>query len=179
MNKAGTVFWITGLSGSGKTTIASSLLKKLKTKGCNVILLDGDRLREILGSSFSYSLGDRKELSEIYARLCKFLSEEGLDIICATISMFDSTRQWNRNNIKNYKEIYLKVSRATLLERDQKKLYSNSRNGNKTNVIGEDLGFEEPKTSDLVVNNDGSKSVEVIVDEILNLQILKAVGKEV
>ena len=85
------------------------LYKSIKYNKDNVILLDGDELRELYGSK-DYSYEGRKLLSIKYCKLCKMLSDQGIDVICCTISMFDECRNWNRENISNYKEIYLKVS---------------------------------------------------------------------
>ena len=91
-DKKGTVYWITGLSGAGKTTIGIELLKILNTKD-NVIFLDGDELREIYGDDIGYSLDDRRKMAMRNSRLCKMLSNQGFDVICCTISMFHSIRE--------------------------------------------------------------------------------------
>ena len=96
------VYWITGLSGAGKTTIGKKLYERLKEKNCNIVFLDGDILREVFGGDLGYSREERVKCAMRYARLCKMLVEQGLDVICCTISMFDSVREWNRKNIKGY-----------------------------------------------------------------------------
>lgn len=151
----GTVYWITGLSGAGKTTIAKELYKYLKTKKNNVVMLDGDILRNVYGNDLGYIEEDRKKGAMRNARLCEMLSKQGIDVICATISMFDSCRDWNRKNINNYCEIYLRVPIEVLKERNQKGLYSD----NAANVLGINMKFEEPKKPDIVINNDGEKTI--------------------
>ena len=169
----GTVYWITGLAGAGKTTIGKLLYKSIKTNKNNVILLDGDRLRELYESN-DYSYYGRMILSIKYSKLCKMLSDQGVDVICCTISMFDECRQWNRENISNYKEIYLKVSIDELIRRDQKELYTKALRKEIKNVIGIDVDFEEPKQPDLLIENNGEISPEEIVNNIiLNLRIDK------
>ena len=102
------------------------------------------------------------------------LSDQGVDVICCTISMFDECRQWNRENISNYKEIYLKVSIDELIRRDQKELYTKALRKEIKNVIGIDVDFEEPKQPDLLIENNGEISPEEIVNNIiLNLRIDK------
>lgn len=162
----GIVYWITGLSGAGKTTIAKLLYDKLKSKKDNVVFLDGDVLREVFGSDIGYSQEDRRKSAMRNSRLCKELSEQGIDVICATISMFDTCREWNRKNIKNYKEIYIKVPMNVLIERNQKGLYSGALNGDIKNVMGIDIDFQEPKNPDMVVINDGSRKLKEIIDLI-------------
>ena len=166
-DKKGTVYWITGLSGAGKTTIGLELLKILNTKN-NVIFLDGDELREIYGDDIGYSIDDRLKMAMRNSRLCKMLSNQGFDVICCTISMFHNIREWNRKNIHTYKEIYLKVSKEVLIDRDQKKLYSQHKSGKVKNIMGIDLKFEEPLNPDIVIQNDGIYTPEQIVSIIKN-----------
>ncbi|WMJ81318.1 adenylyl-sulfate kinase [Clostridium sp. MB40-C1] len=167
MRKFGDVYWVTGLSGAGKTTIAKLLYEKLKKNKDNVVFLDGDILREIFGNDLGYSSSDRKKSAMRNSRICKELSEQGIDVVCATISMFNECRIWNRENIKNYKEIYIKVPIEILIQRDQKKLYSRALKGEIKNVMGIDIDFEEPKNPDIVILNDGSVKPKDILSQII------------
>lgn len=160
----GNVYWITGLSGAGKTTVSKALYNKLKSKKDNVVFLDGDILRDVFGNDLGYTKEDRLKSAMRNSRLCKILSEQGIDVICATISMFDEVRKYNRDNILGYKEIYLSVSLEVLKERNQKKLYSDG-----SNVVGMDIEFEAPKCPDIVIENDGSISIEEITNKLLNI----------
>ncbi len=83
-------------------------------------------------------------------RLCALLSRQGLTVVCCTISMFDAVRDWNRANIPGYFEVYVKAAMETLRRRDQKGLYSGG-----TEVAGVHFSVEEPKTPDLILENDG------------------------
>ena len=83
-------------------------------------------------------------------------------MVMCSISMYDEIRDWNRANIQNYREIYIKVTRDTLYRRDQKKLYSSGAK----EVVGVDLPYDEPKTPDAVVENDGQETPEVIVKRL-------------
>lgn len=160
MLRKGNVYWITGLSGAGKTTIGKLLYEKIVSKN-PIVFVDGDQLREIYGDGLGYNLEDRQKMAMRNARLCAMLSEQGLDVVCCTISMFHSVRRWNRENILNYKEIYLKVPTEVLMQRDQKNLYSSAES---KDVMGIDLFFEEPTTSDVIINNSG----ELTPIEVLN-----------
>lgn len=163
--KTGNVYWVTGLSGSGKTTIGSELLNALNNK---CIFLDGDDLRTIYGDDIGYSLEDRKKMAMRNSKLCRMLSNQGFDVICCTIAMFHDIRAWNRENINNYKEIYLKVKPEVLIARDQKNLYSKYKKGTTDNVVGLDLKFEEPLNPDIIINNNGDKSPKEIIEYILS-----------
>ena len=114
------VYWITGLSGAGKTTIGRIFYEKLKTKYSGTVFLYGDIMRGIFGNDLGYSEADRRKCAMRYSRLCHMLQSQGLNVICCTISMFDSVREWNRENIENYHEIYVKVTMQTLKKRDHR-----------------------------------------------------------
>ncbi len=174
MSKEGTVYWVTGLSGAGKTTVGELITNKLKSQDRNVIFLDGDSLRQILGNDYGYAREDREKLGLIYGRLCKFLSSQGFDVVCATISMFKSCWTWNKGNIKNYKQIYLKAPKEVLAKRDTKQIYKIDKENN--NVVGIDLNVDEPLDSDLIIINDGSKTPEEVCKEILLLKVQVSVG---
>ena len=160
---SGTVYWLTGLSGAGKTTVGKILYKKLKKQKENVVLLDGDALRQAIASDLGYTQDDRHESARRNTGLCKLLADQGLDVICCTICMFEDVRQWSRTNNKNYFEVYLKVPLEVLKKRNQKNLYEEASD----ELVGLGVDMEEPKHPDLVVINDGSISPEEIAEEIL------------
>ena len=170
MNKR--VFWITGLSGAGKTTIGTALYYRLKVNHPNVVLLDGDALRDALdGDYIGYTTADRHSRALRYARICKLLADQNLIVICCTIAMFSDVRDWNRENIDGYVEVFLDVPKEVLVERDSKKLYSKFNSGKETNLVGFDLESDLPKNPDILIKNDGSKTVFQCVNEILAFSI--------
>ena len=164
----GRVYWITGLAGAGKTTIGNALYYILKEKYSNVIILDGDILKSIVGE-MGYSYKERLERAHRYAELCKVLSDQGITVIICTIAMFDSVREWNRQNINGYTEIYLEVDIDVLIERDRKGLYSRHKKGEVVEVAGIDTEVELPKSPDLIITNDGRYTVKQCVNMILDL----------
>ena len=161
------LYWITGLSGAGKTTIGTLFYSYLQETKNNVVYLDGDTLRKIFGDAQQYSPSERKILALRYSRLCKMLTEQGIDVVIATISMFHEVREWNRENIENYNEIYIKVPLEVLIARDQKKLYSLAFKGEIKHVMGVDIEVEEPENPDIIINNDGSSTPEYILDQLI------------
>ncbi len=162
----GVVYWITGLSGAGKTTIGKKLYDEIKLRHSNTVFLDGDELRNVFGNDLGYSNDDRKKCAMRYARLCDMLQKQDINVICCTISMFESIREWNRKNIVNYREIYVKVDIGILIKRNQKGLYSSILERSSESV-GLGVEFEEPENPDMVLINNGELTVEDQVNKIM------------
>lgn len=161
MEHKGTVYFFTGLSGAGKTTLGGLFYERMKARKANVVVLDGDQIRPIFGEDTGYGFEERRHLAERAFRICKMLAEQGIDVVCCSISMYHSVRAWNRQNILNYREIYIRVKGETLLARNKKGLYTHGKN-----VIGVDLPFEEPRSPDLILQNDGDRTPLELVEEI-------------
>ncbi len=171
MYSKGVVYWITGLSGAGKTTIGNRLYYELKQENSNVVLLDGDILKNIVGEELGYSEEDRRKRAFRYAKICKTLADQNIIVICCTIAMYDDVREWNRKNNKAYIEVFLDVPMEVLIDRNQKGLYSQYQEKKITNVAGIDIQVEFPQNPDLVIKNDGSKSIKSCVDQILSIPV--------
>lgn len=166
MYEKGTIYWLTGLSGAGKTTVGTMLFHYMKEKKDNVVLIDGDAMRKVTGN-FDYSLEGRMKQGEIVQRLLMFLAEQGIDVICCVIGMSDKERQWNRENFSKYIEIYLEVSMEELIKRDSKGIYGEALEGKRKDVYGMDLKTEYPKNPDLLIKNEGQNSAEDAFDLII------------
>lgn len=160
---AGIVYWITGLSGAGKTTVGKILYDSIKATRDNVVLLDGDALRSAIAADLGYTQDDRHESAIRNSRLCKLLANQGVDVICCTICMFEDIRQWNRENNEKYIEVYLKVPMDVLRQRNQKNLYEEASD----ELVGLGVRMEEPQHPDIVIVNDGSISPQMIADKIM------------
>lgn len=154
MSDKGRLFWVTGLSDAGKTTVSEVLYKYLKGKQDNIVWIDGDKIREVYQNT-DYSEEGREKISYTNMRLCKMLTDQGIDVIISVIGMRDAYRDWNRANIENYYEIYLEVPMDALIKRDSKGLYAKALRGEAKNVYGIDMSFEEPKSPDIKLLNDG------------------------
>ena len=163
----GRVYWITGLSGSGKTTIGTALYYQLKQKRSNVVILDGDILK--LFTTGGYRPEDRLKRGKRYAQLAKFLADQGQWVIICTIAMFDEIRTWNRENIHGYIEVFLDVPLDVLKKRDKKGLYSQYQAGEVTDIVGLDEQTEFPKHPDVRLVNDGTFSVRDCVQRIMQI----------
>ena len=160
--KKGILFWITGLSGSGKTTIANKIKKDISKKYGPTIILNGDDIRNI----FNLKKFDRKfrlKLALNYSKLCKSISDQKINIIFPTVSMFNKVRNYNRKNIKNYFEIYIKANIKKIIREKKKKIYYKSR----INIVGLDIKPELPKKPDITVLNNFDKNLNTISKNLI------------
>src|ERR1700691_5368791 len=95
----GRVFWVTGLSGAGKTTVGRELSSRLRAAGRPVTFLDGDALRAAIAEDLGHSADDRRQSAMRNARLCQLLAKQRAEVVCATISLFYEVQRWNRENL--------------------------------------------------------------------------------
>ncbi len=161
------VIWITGLSASGKTTLAKSVTNSLKKSGHPVILLDGDILRECMGAKKMTSREDRRNLAYSYAKFARMLSQQGVIVVVGTIALFKEIHSWNRENIPGYFEVFLDVPLNVLKDRDPKDLYKRFERGEIKNIAGMDIAVDYPKNPDLHIKHDKTKSIEDLKNYIL------------
>ncbi len=167
----GRVVWITGLSGAGKTTLARELLPHLRNGRHEVVMLDGDELREVLGAeTVNASNHDREarlRLAMRYARLCRMLASQGLTVVIATISLFQEVHRWNRAHLPGYFEVYLRVPLDELRRRDPKGIYARFDAGLAQHVAGLDLTIDEPELPDLVIDHAPTLSPDASVARVM------------
>ncbi len=138
-----------------------------------VISIDGDQLRGIFGSTVhskkNHNRKARISLAMKYAHLCQIISNQGMTVVISTISMFNEVHNWNRKNLPNYLEIFLKVPLKELRKRDPKNIYQLYDAGKLKNVAGLDLLVDEPKTPDWLFdfNFDKQYTVEYMANKII------------
>jgi cytidine diphosphoramidate kinase len=168
------IIWITGLSGSGKSTTGEMVYRLLKERQPHTTLLDGDQMRKLLRlnqGENSHTKESREKIAWMYHALCQWLDSQGINVICCTISGFEEIRRANREVFLDYIEVYLKVPVEILAERDTKNLYKRALQGELKDVVGVDIPFPPPSKPDLVIDNSNfSKSPEEIAREILALR---------
>jgi adenylylsulfate kinase len=163
------VVWIIGLSGTGKSTLASLIVTQMRQSGKKVVLLDGDVIRMLFGNDVDHTIEGRRKNAERLSHLSKFLSDQGIYVVAAVLSIFPEWRLWNRQNISEYAEVYMRASMITLLKRDIKNLYARALNGEISNVVGVDLPFPEPENPELIIDND----VDLIEFDSLSQKVMK------
>src|SRR5580704_8027405 len=168
MQTLGRVYWITGLSGAGKSTIGRALAAHLEASGSRVVFLDGDTLRAAVSNDLGYSAENRRSAAMRNGMLCRMLSEQGFDVVCSTISLFHDVQRWNRENISRYNEIFVRVPLEELRRRDTKGIYLASGDRRGANIVGLDIPAELPEAPDLILDNETSLDPAEAVRRILD-----------
>lgn len=168
------VIWIIGLSGSGKTTLANQVAARIRQLNGKVVLLDGDLIRTLFGNDVDHTIEGRQRNAERLSALSKFLADQGIHVVAAVLSIFPEWQRWNRENIPDYSEVYIKVSMQTLLRRDIKNLYARAANGEIINVVGVDIPFPEPENPELVIENDVERfEFKGLTDRIMSIDVVR------
>ena len=172
---SGAVLWITGMSGAGKTTVGKIITETLKDTGAHVFWLDGDEMRKILGDKWGYTKQDRIDLAHVYSRIAKKMAENGTIVICSVVALFNEVHDWNRKNIQNYTEVFLRVPISVLAERDTK--------GHYKKFLGKDdpesvilSAYEMPKSPDILIDNFGVVQANETAHRILEKFLFSRMG---
>lgn len=162
------VLWLTGLSGSGKSTIANNLEKKLYAKGIRTYVLDGDNVRKGLNKDLGFSNMDRVENIRRLAEVSKILVDSGIVVITAFISPFKAERDMARLLFEKneFIEIYVNASLETAESRDPKGLYKRARRGEIPNFTGINSPYEAPENPEIILNTN-SQSIEESTEYLL------------
>lgn len=166
----GKVIWFTGLSGSGKSTIANALEIALYENGKKTYILDGDNVRQGLNKDLGFKDADRVENIRRIAEVSKLMMDAGLIVMTAFISPFERERQMAKELIgsENFIEIYVKTPLEVCEQRDVKGLYKKARAGLLPNMSGIDSPYENPLNPNLVVDTT-QNNLQQIVAEIIQL----------
>lgn len=174
----GLILWLTGLSGSGKTTIAKGLHQELKERSCLVELLDGDVVRTNLSKGLGYSREDRNTNIRRIGFVANLLSRNGVVAIIAAISPYQDSRDELRKTAQNFIEVYVNAPLEVCEERDVKGLYAMARAGEIRAFTGIDDPYEEPTNPDLVCYTAEETVEESIAKVINHLQQLKYIPEK-
>ncbi|MGH1540996.1 MAG: adenylyl-sulfate kinase [Arenicella sp.] len=165
----GSVLWLTGLSGAGKSTMAIAVESALHKRNIRTIVLDGDNIRHGLCSDLGFSDSDRKENIRRIGETAKLFMEAGVIVITAFISPFRSDRQTARSLVaqEDFNEIYCKCSLEVCESRDVKGLYKKARAGEIKDFTGISSPYEEPENAQVIIDTD-ALDVEQSVTKIIN-----------
>jgi adenylylsulfate kinase len=160
--KYGVVFWVTGISGSVKTTLSKSIYPFIKKNFGSTILLSGDNLRRIFKLN-RYEKNYRKELGKKYTLLLKHISANKINILFSVVGLFHELHRYNRKHLKNYVEIFIDASFKKTEQRKQKFFYKKKIN----NVWGRDIVPEYPKNPHIILKNNFKKNKNSLSFELI------------
>lgn len=160
-SEMGGVIWITGYSGSGKTTVGRKVIALLEERGVRPIHLDGDDLRSIFADQWGYERKDRVELAHVYFRLCSHLVSQGMHVVISAAAMYDEVRTWVQSIIPNSFVAYLRVPEEERRRRDEntKQIY---RKLSKLSDL-----YDEPADVNLIIENYAPMNPDVAADTIV------------
>jgi len=164
--REGFVVWLTGLPGSGKTTIARELEPELRKRGWPVEVLDGDEIRQNLSKGLGFSREDRETHLKRVTYVAKLLSRNGVAVIAAFISPYRNIREYARKETTNFVEVFVKCSIEACAKRDPKGLYKKASSGQIKDLTGPQDLYEEPLQPDLLVDTE-TLNLRDSVDTIL------------
>ena len=170
LGHAGCVVWLTGLSGSGKSTVARALEKRLIEAGRLACVLDGDNVRHGLNSDLGFSAEDRCENIRRIGQVAALLADAGLITMTAFISPYRAGRRGARGAVgeDRFVEVFLDAPLDLCEQRDPKGLYKKARSGEIADFTGLDAPYEAPESADLVLAT-GRLSVQECVESIMKL----------
>jgi len=151
----GTALWFTGLSGSGKSTIANEVEKELFYQNKHTYILDGDNIRHGLNNDLGFSSNDRSENIRRIAEVAKLFVDAGLIVLVSFISPFQKDRELAKKIIgqEDFIEIFVDASFQECAKRDPKGLYKKALNGEIKNFTGLDSPYEKPENPDIYINS--------------------------
>ena len=165
------LIWFTGLSGSGKSTIANQLELELYKKGVSTYVLDGDNVRLGLNKDLSFSAEDRSENIRRISEVANLMIDAGLVVLAAFVSPFKKDRQLIREVVKdiNFVEVYINTSIEECERRDVKGLYKKARAGEIKNFTGLSAPYEAPDHPEIEIQTENTtveQAIEIIIDHI-------------
>lgn len=171
LKQRGQVFWLTGLSGSGKSTIAIEVERRLTEEGVVTVLLDGDNVRGGLCRDLTFSAEDREENNRRISEVAKIMVQNGLVVLCTFITPQEEAREKAREIIgkDDFHLIYVEASIDDCKKRDPKGLYKKAISGEIENFTGISAPFDIPQNADLVINtreNTREQSSQILLDYI-------------
>lgn len=165
----GRVVWITGLSATGKSTVARHMKGVLDAKGVPTVVVDGDEVREMVADDCcGHDRESRIKNAYRICRLARMIARQGFTVLVATMSLYHEVHEWNRLNLPGYLEVFLEADLDTLKSRDPKGLYEKLANGEEKNMGGVDIEAEYPQDPDLHIrNNGGPEDIPTVAERIL------------
>ncbi len=175
------IVWLVGLSGAGKTTIGTELWRQWKLLDPATLLIDGDEIRRIFGSSSdltAYTTEGRRQNANRIVELCMWVDQQSLNAVVNILCIFPEILEKNRTLFSSYFEVFIDAPIEHLKKRDHKGLYS-AQEQKRGHVVGIDIPFPIPNSPDLTIKNDGPtlSPIDSATDILQQLRMIKQHGR--
>ena len=163
--------WIIGPSCSGKTTLARLVVARLRELGRSAVLCDGDEVRDIFDTKLGYDPVSRSRQTMRVMSLAKWALRQGLVPVVAIIHPFEVDRAFCREALSGYAEVYLRCDMKERIRRDSKKLYMPALRGERKNVVGVDIPFDDPVRAELTLDSSLLAPAELLAQIVSFLKL--------
>ena len=163
------VIWISGMPGTGKSTLAEYYYNQHKNKLKNLILIDGDAFRKSMGDDLGYTLKDRKKNALRLIKLTKYFCDQKVNVVISANLVFQNYRNWCKKNITNFLEVYIESKPELLAKRNKKKNFYKL----KKNVLGQDIKVKKPYKPHLIIYNNSTKKKFFKATNLIDYSIKK------
>ena len=160
--KKNILIWITGLSGSGKTSLGKKILEPFSKKYGPTLLVNGDDLREIFNLK-KYDKKGRKKIALNYSRFADFIYKQNINVIFCCVALFHEVHKQNRKNIKNYTEVFVDANLKKIISLKKKKIYKY-----KKNIVGKNIKAELPINPHITLSNNFKKSINFLAKNLMS-----------
>ena len=167
-NQTGIVVWLTGISGAGKTTVADAMAGKLSRSLPELVLVDGNVIRDLFGASLGFHEEARVEQIGRIQRIAKFLAEQGQCVVVSALYSNPDLMRWNRDNLPGYFEVLIDASLELVRIRDPRGIYAKAAVGEMPHVVGLDVPWHKPEMPDMVLDPVTGDSPENMADQIIS-----------
>jgi adenylylsulfate kinase len=156
------LIWVTGLSGAGKTAAAKQVFALLRDAAPNTVMLDGDDFRAVFDGDLGYSVADRVKNARRIVKMCKYLCDQDMNVVCATMSLYGDIHDFIYKNFEDPLVVFLDVSMDELKKRNKKNLYSIG-----ADVSGIDQMYDEPRHDKYVLKINNAERLDLTVNKIM------------
>lgn len=160
------VIWITGLSAAGKSTLCTAMRDLLKPRLPELVVLDGDAVREAFGNDLTHCESDRVRQVRRLQGMSRALANQGMVVLVGVLYNHPDLLAWNRENLPGYYEVYLKASLDIVSQRDPKGIYRKAADGEMEDVVGIHIPWHEPQNPDMVVDQAEKNDPQLLARQI-------------
>ena len=172
----GMAIWLTGLPGAGKSTLAEGLAYRLQERGWIVQVLDSDQMRSVLTPAPTYTVEEREWFYRAVAFIVQLLTQNGVTVLIAATANRRRFRDYARQQVELFTEVYVKCSLKTCMERDEKGVYEKALGGQATTVPGLQAPYEPPRDPAVVVDTEWASPEEGVQQILESLEAQSFLG---